>query len=169
MHFIKNNSKNQLIEMCSNVNCLKQTILIAQDVIHKYVSNECIKIVNNMKNNNGNNGNNGNDSNDQRDQKDNNDSDENDDNDEQMQSNQSQSQSQSQSQVPNTQSSQLQIEVPINFNKTMEYIRNNTKVTQDSFDLVEISKEIEKALIESWHDEEYSHQFLSFVFFFANH
>ena len=69
---------------------------------------------------------------------------------------QSQSQSQSPSQV-NSQPSQIQIEIPINFNRTMEQIRNNTKITQDSFDLVEVSKKIEKALIESWHDEEYSH------------
>ena len=100
MYFIKNNRKNQRIEMCSNVKFFKQTILIAQDVIHKYVSDQCIKIINNMKTSE-NGHRDGND--DQKDENKNDENNENDGNDDSMQPNQSQSQpSQSQSQQENS-------------------------------------------------------------------
>lgn len=58
-----------------------------------------------------------------------------------------------------SQQSQIPIEIPINFNKTLLQIRNQQeqKQTQDSFDLVEVTDEIKDALLESWHDSEYSH------------
>ena len=39
----------------------------------------------------------------------------------------------------------------------MEMIRKHNELSQQSFDLVEVTDEVEKALIESWHDDEYSH------------
>ena len=57
MHLIEANNRNTLIKMCSNSEFMIQTILTAQNVIHTFVTNTCLKIANDMRKHESKNGN----------------------------------------------------------------------------------------------------------------
>ena len=154
MNLIKEHNRNTLIDMCVNGRFFMQTILTTQNVIHKYVTNTCLIIAQELRQQQQNNqnqnqqqnnalGNAENKENENKDEKD---------NDTEIQSN-----SGSVRELSGSQASQIPVELPINFSKTMEQIRMQNDMSQRSFELVEVTSEIENALLESWHDDEYSH------------
>ena len=117
MNLIKKHNRNTLIGMCVNETFFKQTILTAQNVIHKHISKEGIRIANDIRqalNNNLNaNENKENAENDNKDDefKENDVKDEKDENENDI------SQAVSDGIDGNSQPSQIPIDLPVNFNK----------------------------------------------------